>query len=132
MSIEANKKLARQFFDALNRGDHEAVLGLYTDDGALWTAGTLPFSGTHVRDEIGPFMAGILGVFPEGLSFTLKNLTAEGDRVAIEAESRGLHASGQIYTNQYHFLMIVKDGRVRELKEYLDTQRAKEILVDAA
>lgn len=129
--VAANKKVAEEFFAALNRADSAAIAGLYAEDGVVWTAGTLPFSGTHTRAEIVGGMDAILAPFPDGLKFTIKNLTAEGDRVAIEAESYGRHASGKIYNNQYHFLMILRDGRIVQFKEYLDTMHAKDVLVDS-
>ena len=66
---------------------------------------------------------------PEGLKFTILGLTAEADRVAIEAESDGMHVSGQRYQNQYHFLMRIRDGRIVELKEYMDTQQVQDVLL---
>jgi ketosteroid isomerase-like protein len=131
MSIEANKELARQFIDALGRADTDWVLDHYADDMVLWTAGSLPISGPHGKSEIRPLMDGILSTFPQGLSFSIQTLTAEEDRVAIEAESRGLHASGKPYHNQYHFLMRIRDGRVVEFKEYMDTQHANEVFFGA-
>ncbi|MFQ5514880.1 MAG: nuclear transport factor 2 family protein [Myxococcota bacterium] len=132
MSIEANKAVAREFMEALSRADGKRVMELYAPDAICWTAGTLPFSGEHRLDEIGPLMEGILGAFPEGLRFTVRQMTAEGERVAIEAESFGRHVSGKTYRNQYHFLMVIRDGRIHEFKEYMDTMHAKEVLVDAA
>lgn len=129
MSIQENKRIAREFFEALGRGDQEAVLNLYAADGTCWTAGSLPFSGTRNVAEAALLMEGILSAFPEGLGFTVKAMTAEGDRVAIEAESLGRHVSGRTYNNQYHFLMVIRDGKVREFKEYFDTMHANEVLV---
>jgi ketosteroid isomerase-like protein len=74
-------------------------------------------------------MDGILGAFPKGLQFEIKTLTAEEDRVAIEVESRGMHVSGRPYHNEYHFLMRIRDGRIVEFKEYLDTLHANEVLL---
>jgi ketosteroid isomerase-like protein len=59
-------------------------------------------------------------------------MTAEGDRVAVEAESRGLHVSGKLYNNLYHFLLVVREGKVHEFKEYLDTKLAHEVLLGGA
>jgi len=129
MTIEANKELARNFIDALSRADTDWVLEHYADDMVMWTAGSLPISGLHHKSEIRAMMDGILGAFPSGLRFTIATLTAEGDRVAIEAESRGIHASGKPYHNQYHFLMRIRDGLVIEFKEYLDTLHANEVLL---
>jgi ketosteroid isomerase-like protein len=55
-------------------------------------------------------------------------MTAEDDRVAVEAVSEGLHATGQTYSNEYHFLFRFRDGKVVEFKEYMDTERVTDIL----
>ena len=129
MGIEENKRIARDFIDALSRADADWVLEHYAEDVVMWTAGSLTFSGTHTKDEIRGLMDGILGAFPKGLQFEIKTLTAEEDRVAIEAESRGMHTSGKPYHNEYHFLMRIRDGRIVEFKEYLDTLHANEVLL---
>jgi hypothetical protein len=50
---------------------------------------------------------------------TPKGITAEGDRVAVEAESYGETASGKIYNNLYHFLFEVRGGKIQAVREYL-------------
>jgi ketosteroid isomerase-like protein len=132
MGVEENKRIARELIEALARADTQAALDLYADDFELWTPGNLPFSGTHTRAEIAPLMDAVLGAFPGGLDFTITGMTAEADRVAVEVESRGEHASGELYRNRYHFLLLIRDGKIRRLKEYMDTLHAKEIFIDAA
>jgi ketosteroid isomerase-like protein len=49
-------------------------------------------------------------------------LTAEEDRVAMEAESHVLNpTNGRLYNNFYHYLFRVKDGQLTLFKEYQDT-----------
>jgi len=129
LSIEANKRIARDLIAALSRADTDWVLENYADDMVMWTAGSLAFSGPHTKGEIRGLMDGILGAFPDGLEFSIQALTAEDDRVAIEAECDGVHVSGKPYRNQYHFLLRIRDGRIVEFKEYLDTQLANEVLL---
>ena len=128
---ERNRQLAREFIDAITRADVAALDRLYADDFELWTAGNLPFSGSHDKKEALEGMKMIGSMFPKGLRFTITGMTVEGERVAIEAESDGVHASGHPYHNQYHFLMIVRDGRIRKFKEYMDTVHATEVLLAA-
>lgn len=127
--LERNKEIARQFFAALSVGDARAVIGMYADDFTLWTAGTLPFSGSFTRAQAEQTMGMIFSAFPEGIAFTISAITAEGDRVAVEAESRGRHVSGKTYNNRYHFLLVIRNDKVAQLKEYLDTMHAHEVLV---
>ena len=56
-------------------------------------------------------------------------MTAEGDRVAIEATSRGTTFRGDEYRQEYHFLMRARDGKILEWKEYMDTEHARKVLV---
>ena len=49
--------------------------------------------------------------------------------VAIEAEGHGRHASGQNYDQKYHFLLVIRDGKVAEMKEYFDTEHARQVLL---
>ncbi len=127
---EENKALAREFLDALSRADEPAVRKLYADEVVLWTAGTLPFSGTRGKAAALEGMRGVLGLFPKGLRFEIDALTAEGERVAIEAHSDGVTAAGHRYQQQYHFLLRARGGQIVEFKEYLDTERARAVLVE--
>ena len=68
---------------------------------------------------------------PNGLAITIKGLTAEGDRVAVEAESYGELVNGKVYNNEYHFMIEMSGGKISAVREYLDTIHAKEILVAA-
>lgn len=126
--IEQNKAFVRAFFDALNAGDVDRIVAAYTDDGCVQTMGNTLISGIFSRDQIAASAGGIYDVFPEGLKFTISGMTAEGDRVAVEAESEGEHISGQTYSNQYHFLFELRDGKLQHLKEYMDTEMVTDVL----
>ncbi len=129
--VERNREIARELFEAISRADVAKLDELYHEDFQIWTAGSLPFSGTSDKAGALEGMKMIGSMFPEGLRFTILATTAEGDRVAIEAESNGVAASGVPYHNLYHFLMVVKDGRIHRFKEYMDTMHANEVLVES-
>ena len=129
--VDANKAVARKFFDRLQAGDAEGLLSIYADDFTCWTAGSLPFSGTHPRDEVAAMVTGVAGVFPKGWKFAVRGMTAEGDRVAVEAECLGEHVSGKTYAQRYHFLFVIRDGKIHEMREYFDTMHANDVLCSA-
>ncbi len=129
--LAANKAVAHQFFDFLGAGDADGLLSIYSDDFTCWTAGSLPFSGTHPRAEIAAMVTGVTSVFPKGWRFAVRAMTAEGERVAVEAECLGEHVSGQTYRQKYHFVFVVRDGKIREMREYFDTQHAFQVLCSA-
>ena len=123
-----NKAAALRFFDAINRGDAAAVVASYAEDGHLETMGNTLISGVYGKAQIQAAAGQIFQAFPKGLRFQIHHVTAEGDRVAIEAESFGEHASGRLYNNRYHFLMFLRDGRIVRFKEYMDTEHATDVL----
>lgn len=128
MSSERNKQLAQSFFTALNRGDVPAILDAYADDGYCLTMGNTLISGKFSKAQIAQSAGAIFEVFPSGIHFTIKAMTAEDDRVAVEAESEGQHVSGVTYRNQYHFFMRFRDAKLIEFKEYMDTEAVTEML----
>lgn len=129
MTVETeNKQLAESFLAAITRKDVPALIDAYAEDGRCVTMGGTLISGTFSKAQISAAAGSIFAAFPEGLRFQIHTLTAEGDRVAVEASSEGLHASGRIYANQYHFLMRFREGKVVEFKEYMDTEKVTDIL----
>ena len=123
-----NKEIATEFFNSLSSGT-EDYLDFYTDDSIIWTAGDNAIGGTRTKEEIIEFAQGILAAFPDGITFNITGMTAEDDRVAVEVSGESIHASGQPYNNKYHFLLIIRDGKIIQLKEYMDTQLAAKILL---
>lgn len=127
-STDQHRALAVAFFKALERADVEAIVDAYDDEGKCHTMGNTLISGIFDKEQIRVGAAAVLGSFPQGLTFTLHNITAEGDRVAVEAESSGMHVSGRHYNNKYHFFMRFRNGKLLEFKEYMDTELVTEIL----
>jgi hypothetical protein len=125
---DQNKKITKEFFEALSNGS-DKYLDFYTDESIIWTAGNNAIGGTRTKGEVVSFAQNILAAFPTGIKFNITGMTTEGDRVAVEISGEAIHASGETYNNQYHFLLRIKDGKILELKEYMDTQLAAKILL---
>jgi ketosteroid isomerase-like protein len=127
---EDNKELARRMLAALTEANVDFIKENYAEDFRIWTAGSLPFSGSGDKASAVAGMPAVLDLFPDGLRFSIVALTAEGDRVAIEATGEGTTVLGRGYRQDYHFLMRVRDGKIVEWKEYMDTEHARTVLVD--
>lgn len=126
--IERNKAFVRNFIDAMSRGDTAAIVAAYTEDGYCESYGRTLVSGRYTRDTIAAVSSGLFDAFPQGLRFEILHMTAQEDRVAVEAKSRGRHVSGKLYANHYHFLFHLRDGRIAVMKEFMDTEHATEVL----
>ncbi len=122
MSIETNKALVTQFWQAFSAGKFEEVLGMLADDATWWVAGTTALSRTYSKTEFRGLLDQIVPMAPKGLRVTPKGLTAEADRVSVEAESYAEFTNGRTYQNIYHFMMVVRDGKFSAIREYLDTE----------
>lgn len=123
---QPTKELVRSFFQTLSSGDLEQLRGLFHED-AVWTvmARDIPGAGAHHgRDEIiDEFLAPVRGTFAPGdPKVEIQNLIAEGPWVAVEAMGRGHFGDGREYDNTYIFVVEFEDGKVRTLREYMDTQ----------
>jgi uncharacterized protein len=66
--------------------------------------------------------------FPTGLRFTVLATTAESDRVAVEGESYGIARTGKTYNNLYHLLVLLENGKIKAVREYLDSGHVTETL----
>jgi ketosteroid isomerase-like protein len=122
MSVaDENKRVVSSFFENVTAGKIDEAFALVDDGVKWWVPGALPFSGTKTKSEYMKIVGMIRAGFPTGFSLTVRDTTVEGARVAAEVESAGRHVNGKAYNNKYHFLMVLKDGKISEVKEYMDT-----------
>jgi ketosteroid isomerase-like protein len=130
--LESNKKIVEQLLQELSAGDVENVLELLHEDVAWWISGQIEgISGTFSRLEMGELLRGIGPVFKEGaVKLTPTSMIAEGKRVAVEAESRGELNNGRHYKNLYHFLFEIEDGKIKLVKEYMDTMHVFQTFIE--
>jgi ketosteroid isomerase-like protein len=118
MSKEA-KQVARAYYDAMNSKDLDAIMALYTKGARTWVLGEGPYAGyNEVSREL---LGGFLEAFD--IKFTIVSMLSEGNAVSMEVESEGTLA-GAPYSNRYHNLVTIQDGKISELKEYFDTAKA--------
>ncbi len=125
--IEENKAVVVQFWQHFSKSDFDAALALLSDDATWWIAGTTDISGTYSKQEFETLAKGIGENTVNGIEVKPLQVTAEDDRVAVEAESYGELKNGKIYNNFYHLQHVVRDGKLTEIKEYLDTQHVQDV-----
>lgn len=122
MSIETNKKLVQQACDYLSTRNLPALFALIHEDGS-WSVPYRPdmfqFGGFRDKKGVSELLTGFLSGFDE-FKFKVENMTAEGDRVAVEARSEGVGPGTARYQNVYSMTFIVKDGKLHTVREYFD------------
>ena len=124
MSTQENVQIVKDFFAAMGRGDKESLLALSAEDiewivpGEDW-----PLAGTH-RGHAG--LAAVLQKasqevetsYPEPPEFV-----AQGDRVLVVGVATGrIKATKKPFKDDWVFDITVRDGKVTNIREYIDTQ----------
>jgi ketosteroid isomerase-like protein len=124
---EKNKAVVAQFWQHFSNSDFDSALALLSEDATWWIAGTTDISGTYSKSEFAELAKGIGENTVKGINVKPLQVTAEDDRVAVEAESYGEMKDGKIYNNFYHLQHVVRDGKLTQIKEYLDTQHVQHV-----
>ncbi len=126
IDIEANKNVARRYMQAVVDGDIATIEALQHPDCTWWILGfgdmTRQAFLDSVRDGLltaNKRVADIIGI------------TAEGERVAVEVRGE-MTFPDSVYRNEYHNLLIVRDGLIVSGKEYMDTRAAAAAFASAA
>ena len=79
---------------------------------------------------IAPHVAARLAQRPVSLNAIVAahaRIAARCDRVAVEAESYGELRNGRIYAQEYHLLMTIQGGKIRAVREYMDTAHVQAV-----
>lgn len=131
MGLQENKQLVAEFFECFGRKDVDGAMNMMTDDGTWWIGGKtrlFPIAGLKTKDEMRAILDQFVPGSKDGLKIIPTLMTAEDDRVAVEATSHGEFPSGFVYENEYHFLVTVRGNQIAAVKEYLDTMHTGEML----
>lgn len=122
MSGGEARAIARKFFDALLVGDFEGAFQKLMTDDATWSViGTTAVSKTHDKaGMLGEQLAMIMS-FPEPPAVAIDEIIAEGDRAVVLAHCKGVGPTGPYEQKTYAFVMRMRDGKICEVTEYLDT-----------
>ena len=124
MNIEKNVQVVKDFFRAIGNGDKQRVLALVAEDiewivpGEDW-----PLAGTH-RGHAG--LAVVLQKASEEVETTYPgppDFVAQGDRVLVIGVATGkIKATNKPFKDDWVFDITVRDGKVTNIQEYVDTQ----------
>jgi len=128
---DESRAVLQRYLQALTGGDLVTIAASFTDDATWSVHGTLPLSGTrHGREEIIAFLAGAASLYePGSQTFCFGDITAEGDRAVLEWRVRGVAtATGRAYDNAYCAVFVIHDGRIAEVREYLDSLHVAQTL----
>ena len=125
MSLETNKQAVARFCESFATGDAQAILDTMTDDIRYWILGDralTPSAGDHSKSGMKRIFDAMHERLTGPMRFTAHSMIAEGDQVALEAQSYGTLKNGRVYNNRYHLRLTLRDGEIAAVREYLDAQ----------
>jgi ketosteroid isomerase-like protein len=123
MSIEENVQTVKDFFAALGSGDKKRLLALVAEDiewiipGEDW-----PLAGTR-HGHAG--LTDLLEMASKSMETSTepREFVAQGDRVLVVGVAKGkIKATNKTFVDDWIFAITVRDGRLTNIREYVDTQ----------
>src|ERR1700678_586943 len=124
MRTQENVQTVKDFFAAMGSGDKQGLLALSAEDikwiipGEDW-----PLAGTHrwhagLADVLQKASEEVETSFPEPPEFV-----AQRDRVLVVGDATGkIKATNKPFKDDWVFDITVRDGKVTNIREYIDTQ----------
>jgi ketosteroid isomerase-like protein len=122
MNAQTNVRITKEFFSAIGKGDKQVLIALCAEDIEWIIPGEWAWAGTH-RGHAG------LTDFIQRSSETVEILSsqppqfiAEGDRVLAVGLAKGkVKATNRTFEDHFIFDFTVRDGKVTNIREYIDT-----------
>jgi ketosteroid isomerase-like protein len=120
MSVQENKAIVEKYFELMNDADPQKMLAYLTDDFTFESMLQKPaaFHFTWGKEQFAAASGGMSSMMVKPLKIWIVGMTAEDDKVAVEAQSYGEMKSGKLYENVYHFLFKLRDGKIYNVREY--------------
>ena len=129
MTLTDNKQVVQASYDAANRGDMDTCMGQLADDVAWTNIGTTKYSGTFrgKADLVTRLLQPVFGQLQAGIASSVDNIVAEGDFVVVQSRGKAETKDGRPYNNTYCHVFKIRDGKIVEVTEYLDTALASAV-----
>ena len=127
MSAADNKQVVRRYFEAMRTGAAE-LPELLSDDVSWWAPPSSELGGLHAgKPAVLRLMAGGTDLYDasQPMQVEIEQMVAEDDWVSVQLTLEARTARGEDYRNHYHFAFRLAEGRICEVREYLDTLYAQ-------
>ncbi len=121
--MSSSRAVVKQWFDHIADGDAQAAFALCTHDIAYSLKGTTPVSGTYrgleaiFNDFFAPWSKQIDG----HITLSVDEMIGDGDRIVVLSRGESTTTLGKPYNNEYAFVFGIRDGKICEIIEYMDT-----------
>lgn len=128
--MDGNRQVIERIFEGLGRGDASAFRDSLAEDVVWRVPGEGVWAGVYegreavMRDLLRPVFA----QFADTYVNMAENIIIEGDRAVIECRGSVTTKKGEPYNNSYCWVCRLRDGKLVEIVEYMDTALAEAVL----
>jgi len=128
MTPAEKKELATEFLSEFEDPDPVRLATMVSND-FEWIVMTRMegMAPTKGHEGLKNFAKGMKVMMPGWLGLKIYTVICEGNRCAIQAESNTVVANGKKYNNRYHFDIRFDGDKIAEVREYCDTNHAREV-----
>jgi ketosteroid isomerase-like protein len=124
------KEVVLNAWKTFSSRDATRIAALFTED-AEWIApagNATAIALKHTDHMIGPnqiarFIASEMHQLFSAIDISFRGVYADGDTVIVEERMRATLPGGAPYDNDYCFVFVVAGGRIKQVREYMDTRK---------
>jgi ketosteroid isomerase-like protein len=139
MTTEHNRAAIISAWKVFKTRDPQQIGALFTED-AEWlapenNATSIALNGSHHivgRALIAQFLASDMYRVFHDVRIDIRHIFADADTVIVEDTMHAIVPNGTAYDNDYCFVFELEDGRIKRVREYMDTQRLKEAILGSS
>jgi uncharacterized protein len=131
--MDQKSDIVSDFHEAVTRRDFARIAELLHEDATYEVCGIeLVGAGVFDRAAMLENLPQALAAFAEGSPrMTITKRFRDGDWVIIEGTGSGRFRNGMPYDSRYVVVHEIADGRLRTIREYMDTQHAATLFAAA-
>lgn len=135
MRAEENKRAVIEAWRLFKTRDARRIAEVFTDD-AEWiapkgNATALALNATdHMvgSEAIADFLASGMHKLFYDVRIDFRSVVADGDTVVVEESMAATLPDGKAYENDYCFFFILHNGKIKQVREYMDTYKGHQAI----
>ncbi|KAF8153119.1 hypothetical protein B0H34DRAFT_800366 [Crassisporium funariophilum] len=123
MSTEESRRVAIEWYKCLEELRVDDLMALAAPGATWWVSGlkeVSKFTGVLPYADRADVIKELFGGGMKSFKFNLLGVVAEGDTVVLEGSPSGESKDGRIYKNDFMVKLVVKDGKIHSVREYID------------
>ena len=130
MSASENKQLMERLFAGVARGERELFADTLADDVIMYGTGQHSWSQTFKGKEalLRDLYGHLRTLLVEPRRTIPLRFFADGDHVVVEAKGDMMTKQGVRYDNDYCLIYRLANGKIVEIREYLDSALCERVL----